>query len=58
MGVTKTLVSDNAPEFCGQNILDASHIKCCPTTQNQTELPKKMVQTLKMELRAFSPIEL
>ena len=60
-GVPKTIVTDNAPEFCNESLVSwLRNIGCMPyktpsyhpQSNNKVE---KMVQTVKMGLKAFSP---
>ena len=62
-GVPKTLVSDNAPEFYAENLCSwQKRIGCFPYKtpsyhSQSNRIAERMVQTLKMRLRVFSPFK-
>ena len=60
-GVPKTIVPDNAPEFCYKNLYKwLKRIECfsykSPSHHLQSNgITERIVQTVKMGLKAFSP---
>ena len=60
-GVPKTIVTDNTPEFCDESLVSwLRKIGCVPyqTTSYHSQsngIVERMIQTVKMGLKAFSP---
>ena len=58
-GVPKTIVTDNAPEFCDESlVLWLRKIGCMPKHPHTTQsngIVERIAQTVKMGLKVFSP---
>ena len=60
-GVPKTIVTDNAPEFCDESLvlwlrkIECMPYKTSPYHPQSNGIAERMVQTVKMGLKAFSP---
>ena len=60
-GVLKTIVTDNAPEFCDESLVSwLRKIGCMPYNTppyypQSNGIAERMVQTVKIGLKAFSP---
>ena len=60
-GVPKTIVTDNAPEFCDESLVPCLRkigfmpYKTPPSHPQSNSIVERMVQTVKMGLKVFSP---